>query len=108
QNKPVRPSDWLDAQRPVEQMIWHPAEPELIQDRLLHVAGWVRHPGARAFNLYRPPAPIAGNPRDVGPWLDHVHKVYPEDADHLIAWLAHRVQRPGEKVNHGIVLAGAP
>jgi Family of unknown function (DUF5906) len=40
------------------------------------------------------------------PWLDHVHKVYPQDAKHIIAWLAHRVQRPAEKINHALVLGG--
>ena len=27
------------------------------------------------------------------PWCDHVHKIYPDDAEHIIRWLAHRVQR---------------
>jgi hypothetical protein len=41
-----------------------------------------------------------------GRWLDHVHKVYPEEAEHIIQWLAHRVQRPQEKINHALVLIG--
>jgi hypothetical protein len=36
-----------------------------------------------------------------------VRCVYPDDADHIIVWLAHRVQRPGEKINHALVLGGA-
>ena len=40
-------------------------------------------------------------------WLDHVHRVYPDDADHIIKWLAHRVQRPRGKINHALVLGGA-
>ena len=36
-----------------------------------------------------------------------MHKVYPDDADHIINWLAHRVQRPQEKINHAVVLGGA-
>jgi hypothetical protein len=38
--------------------------------------------------------------------LDHVHRVYPTHADHIIKWLAHRVRRPQEKVNHALVLRG--
>ena len=30
----------------------------------------------------------------------------PTTAEHLIAWLAHRVQRPHEKINHALVLGG--
>ncbi len=32
--------------------------------------------------------------------------LYPEHADHIIQWFAHRVQRPGEKVNHALLLGG--
>jgi hypothetical protein len=42
----------------------------------------------------------------LGPWLDHVRCVYPDDADHIVKWLAHRVQRPGQKRNHALVLGG--
>ena len=50
--------------------------------------------------LYRPPIIKLGDPKEADPWLTHVHKVYPDDAQHIIRWLAHRVQRPAEKVNH--------
>ena len=40
-------------------------------------------------------------------WVDHVHKVYPDSAEHIIRWLAHRVQRPAEKINHALVLGGS-
>ena len=46
-------------------------------------------------------------PRKAEPWIDHVRKVFPDDADHIIRWLAHRVQRPQEKINHALVLGGA-
>src|SRR5689334_21494720 len=51
-NKKVRPSDWLDRNRPIEQMIWDPNEPLLIKDRVMQIAGYVRHDGATVFNLY--------------------------------------------------------
>ena len=91
----------------VEQMTWAPGEPMLIEDRLIADGGWIERPGCTVFNLYRPPAivPRAG---DVAPWLDHVRKVYPDEADHIVLWLAHRVQRPHEKINHALVLGGKP
>ena len=58
------------------------------------------------FNLYRPPIIVLGDPSKAGPWLDHVRRIYPDEADHIIAFLAHRVQRPQEKINHGLVLGG--
>jgi hypothetical protein len=105
--KDQKPSLWLDANRPIEQMTWQPGEPMVIKDKVIQSAGWIRHDGATVFNLYRGPAEIAGDAQKAGPWLDHVHKAYPDDAEHVIRWLAHRIQRPGEKVNHAIVLSGA-
>ena len=101
------PSSWLDANRPLEQMTWQPGEPQIVKDRVIQVGGWVPHPGTTVFNLYRPPARIEGNATKAGPWIDHVVRIYPDDADHIIRWLAHRVQRPGEKLNHALVLGGA-
>jgi hypothetical protein len=38
--------------------------------------------------------------------ISHVRKVFGADANHIILWLAHRVQRPHEKINHALVLGG--
>ena len=35
-----------------------------------------------------------------------MRKVFADDAEHIITWLAHRVQRPQEKINHALVLGG--
>jgi hypothetical protein len=80
----------------------------LIHDRLLDHGGWIEQQGVTCFNLYRPPTIAPGNASKAGPWLDHVRHVYPTDADHCIQWLAHRVQRPQEKINHALVLGGKP
>jgi hypothetical protein len=104
--KTIDASTWLDKNRPVEQMIWVPGEPELIRDRLLTDGGWVLRTDARAFNLYRPPSIGRGDAASAKPWVDHIRRVYGDQADHLISWFAHRVQRPGEKINHAIVLGG--
>jgi Family of unknown function (DUF5906) len=58
------------------------------------------------FNLYRAPTLKPGNAAKADPWLEHLSKVYPNDAGHIIAWLAHRVQRPQQKINHALVLGG--
>ena len=106
--KPMRPSNWLDKHRAIVQCVWDPAESELIEDRVMQAgSGWVRHEGARVFNLYRPPVLQPGDAALAGPWLDHVAKVYPDDAEHIIRWLACKVQNPGLKINHALVLGGS-
>ena len=100
-------SVWLDKNRPVEQMTWAPGEPMLIIDRLVANGGWIGHGGATCFNLYRPPVPQSGGDvNEAGPWLDHICKVFPNEAKHIVRWCAHRVQRPQEKINHALVLGG--
>lgn len=104
---PLTAAQWLDRHRPVEQMTWTPGQPLVIPDRLVSEGGWIARPGCRTFNLYRPPVPLAGDPALAGPWLDHLARIYPDDAAHLLRWLAHRVQRPADKINHALVLGGA-
>src|SRR5262249_26076773 len=90
-DKSVPASAWLDMRAAVEQMAWSPGEPELIRDRLLINGGWIERRGCTTYNLYRAPT-IERRPGSVQPWLDHVRRIYPDDADHIVAWLAHRVQ----------------
>ena len=104
--KPMKPSDWLDADRACEQMTWAPGHPMIITDKLVANGGWIDRPGCSCFNLYRPPNLISGIAAQATPWIDHVHRVYPDDATHMINWFAHRVQRPGEKPNHALVMSG--
>jgi hypothetical protein len=96
---------WLDQNRPVEQMTWAPGEPAVIADRLIADGGWIPRKGCRVFNLYNAPVldPIPGNP---DPWLHHLERLYGTDAAHIVAWCAHRVQRPQVKINHALVLGG--
>lgn len=97
---------WLDREKPVEQMTWAPGESELVPDRLISAGGWISRPGCSCFNLYLPPVVEAGDAASAAPWLDHIRRIYPTEAAHIIRWLAHRIQRPFEKINHAIVLGG--
>jgi hypothetical protein len=106
--KPIKASTWLDQNKAVQQMTWAPGKPAVVENRLIANGGWIERAGCATFNLYRPPNVAKGNASKAGAWLDHVHFVYPEHGEHLVKWLAHRVQRPGEKINHGIVMSGLP
>src|SRR5262245_23217868 len=105
--KLVSASAWLDRNRPVEQMTWAPGLPMIIRNRLISQGGWIERNDVSCFNLYREPMLKLGNPNKAGPWLDHVRKVFGDDAEHIVRWLAHRVQHPDEKINHALVLGGA-
>jgi hypothetical protein len=106
--KGERPSDWLMRCQRVEQIVWAPDESEIIEGKYLNPVGgeWAPDPTARIFNRYTSPSIAHGSSELAGPWLDHVRMVYPDEWEHIVRWMAHRVQRPGEKVNHALVLGG--
>lgn len=106
-NGEIKPAKWLDQNRPVEQMTWAPGKPPLIQDKLVADGGWINRPGCAVFNLYKPPV-ITPKSGDVTPWLGLIETAFPDQAAHIVSWLAHRVQRPHEKINHALVLGGEP
>ena len=103
----IRPSRWLDQNRAVEQMTWVPGSPMLIEGRLVVAGGWIERQGVTCFNLYRPPRIKLGDAAQASQWIAHVHRIFPSEADHIIRWLAQRVQNPAEKINHALVLGGA-
>jgi hypothetical protein len=105
--KTISASAWLDQNKHVEQMTWAPGEPTIVADKLVSEGGWIRRPGCSVFNQYRPPALVLGDAQKAGPWLDHCSRLYGDDADHIVKFLAHRVQKPHEKINHALMLGGA-
>jgi hypothetical protein len=101
-------SAWLDNNAAVEQLTWCPGLPMLIKDRLVVDGGWIERQDVTCFNFYRPSRLELGDANRAGPWIDHIHTIFsPEDARYCTHWLAHRVQRPQEKINHALVLGGA-
>jgi hypothetical protein len=50
---------------------------------------------------------LLGDSQLATPWLEHIERIYPNEAAHIVRWLAQRVQRPQEKINHALVLGGA-
>lgn len=105
--KPIPPNAHLDQHRPLHQIIWAPGEAQVVEGRILDQGGWVTHAGMRGFNLYRPPPQVEGDPAKAVRWLDHLRLLYPEEWQHIQHWLAFKVQHPGQKVNHALLLGGA-
>jgi hypothetical protein len=105
---PLAASTWLDRNDAVEQRVWAPGEPQIIENRLVAEGGFFAKKNARVFNLYKPPQIVRATDDDVSFWQSHLQELWPDQADHIERWFAHRAQRPGEKINHALVLGGAP
>jgi hypothetical protein len=102
----IKPNRWLDLNRPVEQITWAPSEPEILDGKIIQEGGFVDRAGVRAYNLYRAPWVVPGDAHAAGRWRDHLRRLYGDDADDIERWFAHRVQRPGEKINHVLIFGG--
>jgi hypothetical protein len=100
---------WIAQKQGVQQATWAPGYPQIVRDKLLAGDVFLDSPGNRIFNLYRPPLiSDKGDPNLAGPWLDHLRRVYPDDADHILGWMAWKVQRPEKKIDHSLVFGGDP
>ena len=87
-------------------MTWAPGEPMLIKGRLVANGGWVGREGVTCFNLYRPPTIQHRDASKARPWVKHIYKIYGKDAKHIIKYMAFKVQKPQEKINHALLLGG--
>lgn len=107
----VRPS--LDIMRIendqfVEGSTWWPGRPKIIRDWFIDKDGAYESAGRRSFNQYRAPPQMAGEAGLAVPWLKHVAKLWPveDERNFFLDYCAHMVQRPHEKCNAAVVLAG--
>ena len=96
EQKAIPANAWLDRNKPVEMMTWAPGLPMLVRDRLISEGGWIE----------RANVSWTGDSTKADRWLDHARLVFNDDVEHIVKWLAHRVQRPHEKINHALVLGG--
>ena len=83
----------LDLERAAVQLTWHPSEPMIIEDRLVSEGGWIERNGCELLQPLSPAVAAIPGRGNAGRWVDHVRLIYPDDAEHIIRWLAHRVQR---------------
>jgi hypothetical protein len=78
----------------------------VIRNRLIKEGGWLEHAGASCFNLYKPPRREPGDASNVAPWLEHLNILYGDYSEHIVRWLAFKVQHPEIKINHALVFGG--
>jgi hypothetical protein len=105
--KKIPPNVIIDRNAPIRCMSWQPGEPEVMTNCAVVAGGRIVKKRCHTYNLYQPPTlkPVEG---DASPWLDHVERIYPDDWGHIVDCLAFKVQHPGAKINHGLVLGGPP
>jgi hypothetical protein len=105
--KKIPPNTIIDRTAPIRCMSWLPGEPEVMIDCAVVAGGRIVKKRCHTYNLYQPPTlkPVEG---DASPWLDHVERIYPDDWGHIVDCLAFKVQHPGAKINHALVLGGPP
>jgi hypothetical protein len=101
----MRPAAWLDMFRFVQQVSWQPAYPEIIEGKVATAGMLSDDPTGRIYNLFHPSDAVASY-ADASPWVEHVKTLYPDDAEHILNWMAYRIQNPGLKINHALVLGG--
>ncbi len=98
------PSRWLDKHRAVEQMTWAPGEPQTIDGRLVSDGGWIERGEWRRSTCTgrrRLVAPATRPMRGAGSnWCGGSTRKTPTISSRM---RAHRIQRPAEKINHGLV-----
>jgi len=65
--------------------------------------------GQNVLNQYRGPI-SKGKRGSVQRWMEHFAWLVPNKPlrEHILDWMAHAVQYPGTKINHGLLLGGAP
>jgi len=110
---PVRPSIAINdimTGLTVEGSTWWPGEPMFLENLVVNIRGAMKKKGAVTYNTYVPPD--IKKPKKIkrpDPWIDHVKKLFPDkvEHEHFFDIAAHMIQKPYEKVNHGVVIAGA-
>jgi len=110
--KPYSPSkaiNDIDTGLTVEGSTWWPGKSQFLENVIVTARGMMEVIGAVYYNLYVAPAlPESTEGLDAGIWIKHIKKLFPEKIEHemFFDFCAHMIQRPDEKVNFGLVMAG--
>jgi hypothetical protein len=112
EGKPIPPSsaiNSIDTGLTVEGSTWWPGKPRFIQNVVVSERGAQPLKGACCYNSYIAPDIATETTETPDKWIAHVKKLYPDpvEHEHFFDFCAHMIQRPDEKINHGVVMAGA-
>jgi len=107
--KLIKPSDWLKLNAAVTSMTSDPnLEEEVVKGFDCKDGVLIERVGASVYNTYQRPSIELGDARLAFPFVNHVRKVFCKegDADQFLDYMAHRVQKPGEKPRFALLIAG--
>ena len=99
----------IDFNSPVHAYTWAPGRGRLLYDTAVFEGGYFPKKRNNLFNRYKPPHNYVelGHANDVAPWRDHIRRLYSEvDSTWIERWIAFKVQYPGIKINHALVVGG--
>ena len=67
------------------------------------------HQGLAYGNKWRDARPAVSMKGDPGPWLEHIERLIPDfdERSHILDAFAFKVQNPGVKINHALLIGGA-
>lgn len=100
----------VDTGLTVEGSTWWPGQPKFIENAIVTARGVIHTKGAVSYNTYvAPDLSRLRTDRNPDRWIEHIKFLFPDpvEHEHFFNFAAHMVQRADEKVNHGIVIAGA-
>lgn len=100
----------VDTGLTVEGSTWWPGKGTFVHDTVVTDRGAMPKKGAVCYNSYVPPDHSnLRNNHNPDKWINHVKFLFPDpvEHEHFFDFAAHMLQKPYEKVNHGIVIAGA-
>ena len=98
----------VDTGLTVEGSTWWPGQPRFMRDVVVTERGVLPLAGATTYNSYVAPVRRECKAEEPTLWLDHVRMLYPSpiEHEHFFDFCAHAIQRPHQKLNHGIVMSG--
>lgn len=109
---PIKPSNEIariENGLMVDGSTWWPGKPMFIQDQLVGARGEVYLEGALTINIYSAPDHSRlKHTKTADKWVQHVKTLFPDEIEHehFFDYAAHMLQKPQDKVNHGVVISG--
>jgi len=104
----ISATDWLRANRFATSITSDPLLEEYTRGIDMKDGNIIENKDGAVYNNYWPPQIKPGDSRLAGPFLDHVRLLLPKegDADQFLNYMAHRVQKPGEKPRFALLISG--
>jgi hypothetical protein len=98
----------IENDQTVENSTWWPGRPRFIANSYVDGKGSLEAQDYRLLNLYRPPEFLDGVPEEAAPWVEHVKRLWPDEAEHnyFFDYMAQMIVQPDVKCNAAIVLSG--